>query len=320
MLNYADEANLHARIYALKGRLLSMKDYVSLVRDKQADSIKLSPDHNPVETKENIFKEQISPIIRLVQAYDKYTPFFLAYLRQFETHNLKILLAKATGRESEELWYDIGSYAILEKSLLQKKLSLSEIRTLIANTYLEDGFKKKSSYRHMEINADICSAINFNHSAARLSRESRKQFQDMMQRRIAVLSIIWSYRLRKYYGLPDEKIRSYLQKFYSLYGKQIDSQIRQMEKALNQRLDEQHISSGQEPSAIDIEHHLEQDYFDWVSSVFYRDFHSLYPVIAYLWLLFYQIRNLFRVIDGLRFGFPANAILDKLYIIDLKKS
>lgn len=319
MRNYADVVNLHARIYALKGLLLSMSDYASLVR-RQADSFKLSPDQNPVEAKENLFREQIAPVIRLTNAYDKYTPLFLAYLRQFETHNLKILLAGATDRESEELWYDIGPYAILEKSLLQKNLSLSEIRTLIANTYLEDGFKAKSSFRHMEINADICSAINFNHSATGLSRESRKQFQDMMQRRIAVLSIIWTHRLRKYHRLPDEKIRSYLQKFQGLYEKQIDSRIQQEENALNQRLDEQNVRNRQELSAIDIEHYLEQDFFAWVSSMFYREFHSLYPVIAYLWLLFYQIRNLFRVIDGLRFGFPADAILDKLYVTDLKKS
>ncbi len=312
MRNYADEDNLHARIYALKGRLLSMSDYASLIRGEQADSFKLSPDRNPTEAKENLFREQIAPVIRLTRAYDKYTPLFLAYLRQFEVHNFKILLAKEAGRESEELWFDIGGFAILEKSLLQKNLSLPQIRSLIAGTYLEEDSKKKTSCRHMEIDADICAAKNFNLSATGLSREPRKEFQDIMQRRIAVLSIIWSYRLRKYHRLPNEKIQSYMRKFHGLFENQMDSQIQQVEEVLNKRLDEQHMSSGQEPSTMDIEHHLEQDYFAWVSSMFYRDFHSLYPVLAYLWLLFYQIRNLFRIIDGRRFGFPADAILDKI--------
>lgn len=320
MRNYADEDNLHARIYVLKGRLLSMSDYESLIREHQSASFKLSPDQNPVETKENLFREQITPVLRLTNAYDKYTPLFLAYLRQFEVHNFKILLAKAAGRESEKLWYDIGPFAILEKSLIQNNISLSEIRSLIAGTYLEGDFKKKSSFRHMEINADICSAINLYHSAAGLSCESRKEFQIIMKRRIAVLSIIRSYRLRKYYRMPDQKIRAYMQKFYNLFGSQMDSQIKQVEEVLSRRLDEQHVGSGREPSVMDIEHYFEEDYFAWVSSMFYRDFHSLYPVIAYLWLLFFQIRNLFRIVDGLRFGLLADAILNKLYLIKLNKS
>jgi vacuolar-type H+-ATPase subunit C/Vma6 len=312
MRNYADEVNLHARIYALKGRLLVLHDYASIIREQQADSFKLSPGRDLIETKEILFREQIAPVIGLTEAYDKYAPLFLAYLQQFEVHNAKILLAKAAGRQSDEQWYDIGRFAILGKGLLQKKLSLSEIRSLIADTYLEDDFKNTASYRQMEIHADICAARKLYHSSTSLSSQSQKEFQEMMRRRIAVLTVIWSYRMREYYRFRDEKIRFYAQKFHELCGSQAEPQIRTVEDALSRRVEQLHKGSGREPFAVDIERYLEQDYFTWVSSMFHRDFHSLYCVIAYLWLLFYQIRNLFRIIDGRRFGFSADTILAKL--------
>ena len=46
--------------------------------------------------------------------------------------------------------------------------------------------------------------------------------------------------------------------------------------------------------------------------MFHRDFHSIYCVVAYLWLLFYQIRNLFKIIEGRRFGFSPEVILARI--------
>ena len=86
-----------------------------------------------------------------------------------------------------------------KRNCLRKNLSLAEIKSLIANTYLDDDFKDTSSYRQMEIHVDICAARNFYRSSTSLSGQAKKEFQDMMQRRIAVLTVIWSYRLRGYY-------------------------------------------------------------------------------------------------------------------------
>ncbi|MEN6374640.1 MAG: V-type ATPase subunit [Smithella sp.] len=312
MRNYADKVNLHARIHALKGRLLSPGDYASMIRAQQANSLKLSTASDLITAKESIFREQIAPAIGFAEAYGQYAPLFLAYLRQFEVHNFKILLAKAAELESEELWYDISPFAILEKDLLAKKLSPAEIRTIIAGTYLDEDFKDTSSYRQMEIHADICMARNLYQSAQFLSGEAKKDFYNLMQRRIAVLTVIWSYRLKEYYHFSEEKIRFYLQRFHSLFDGYAKFHFRIIEKAQNRQLEQLHKEGGGEPSITDIERYLEQNYFAWVSSMFHRDFHSIYSVLGYLWLLYYQIRNLFRIIDGRRFGFSADAILDKL--------
>jgi hypothetical protein len=38
MRGYADADNLHARIYAMRSRLLSMKDYISLAKNQDSGS------------------------------------------------------------------------------------------------------------------------------------------------------------------------------------------------------------------------------------------------------------------------------------------
>jgi vacuolar-type H+-ATPase subunit C/Vma6 len=312
MRNYADEVNLHARIYAMRGRLFSLRDYASMVREQGTFSDRISDTHDLIEAKETLFSEQIAPIIALAEANEQYTRLFLAYLRQYEAHNVKVVLAKAFGKQSLELWYDIGSFAVLEKGLLEKKLSLDEIKSLLAKTYLADDFKDISSYRRMDIRVDICAARDLYHSSTSLAPRARKEFQDMMLKWIAVMTLIWSCRLRRYYHWSDERVRLYMGKFHGIFGDHGWSQVRMVEEELNRHLEQIRRGGGQEPSVADIERHLEQDYYTWISSMFHRDFHSLYCVVAYLWLLFYQIRNLFRIIEGRRFGFSSDAILNKL--------
>jgi hypothetical protein len=103
-----------------------------------------------------------------------------------------------------------------------------------------------------------------------------------------------------------------MEEFHDLFGGHAWSHVRMEEKALNRHLEQLHKGGGKEPSVVDIELHLEQKYYAWVSFMFHRDFHSLYCVVAYLWLLFYQIRNLFCIIDGRRFGFSSDEILNKI--------
>ncbi len=311
MRNYADTANLHARIYAMRSRLLSLGDYASMLRE-QANSTRISTERDLIEAKAILFREQIAPIIGLAEAYEQYTPIFLAFLRQYEAHNAKVLLAKAFGKQSMEQWYDIGPYAILDNDLLREKLSLDEIKSLLAGTYLNGDFKDISSYRRMEIRMDVSAAGNLYRASISISPQAQKEFQDMLLKRIAVLTVMWSWRLRGYYHWSDERIRLFMEEIHDLFGSHVWPRVMIEEKALNRYLDELQKGAGKEPSIVDIERHLDLNYYAWVSSMFHRDFHSLFCVVAYLWMLSYQIRNLFRIIDGRRFGFSTDTILEKL--------
>lgn len=312
MRNYADEVNLHARIHAMRGRLLSLRDYASMIRETQPSALKSLDAHDLAGVRERLFREQITPIIRLVEAYDQYAPIFLAYLRQFEIQNAKVLLTQSAGLESLQLWYDIEPFAILQKNLLQNRLSAREIKSRVTHTYLEDALQDISSYLRMEINLDITAAKILYQSSSLLDGQTRTDFQNIIFRRLAVLTVIWSYRLRANYHADNEDIRLYVEKFYNLFGGQAISQVRLMEETLNRHVEKLRKSGAQEPSPTDVERHLEQNYYTWLSFMFHKDFHSICSVVTYLWMLFYQIKNLLRVIDGWRFGLSAEAILERL--------
>ncbi|MBW2631833.1 MAG: V-type ATPase subunit [Deltaproteobacteria bacterium] len=312
MRYYADQDNLHTRIYSMRGHLLSLKDYTSIVRDQEAFYDKISGVHDYLEAKEMVFREQIAMVIHLAEATRKYAPLFIAFLRQYEVNNAKFLLAKAFGRQSLEQWYDIGPYAILDRSLLQKDLSLDDIRAIMAGTYLENVLRDISSYEHLEIRVDICATGNLYASSTLFFPEAKKVFRDFVLRRIAVLMMIRQWRLKESYHWSDERIRLYLEMFNGLFGVPAWPQVRIVEKELNTRLEQLRKSGGQTPSVVDIEYHLEQYYYRWVSSMFHKDFHSIYCVVAYLLLLYYQIGNLFCIIEGLRFGLSPEAILERI--------
>jgi vacuolar-type H+-ATPase subunit C/Vma6 len=314
MKYYADKDNLHVRIYAMRGQLLSLKDYTSIVRDQEALYDRLSPTHDYVEAKETVFREQIAMVVHLAEATKKYSPLFIAFLRQYEVNNAKLLFAKSFGRQSLDQWYDIGPYATLDRSLLQQKLSPDDIKTLFADTYLEEVCEDISSYELPEIRMDISVAKNLYKSSAQFLSEFREVFRNFMLTRIAVVTTIWHWRLKQNYHWSDERIRRYLEKLHklNLFGGNAWPQARIVEKTLNRHLEQLRKSGAQSPSAEDIEYHLEQYYHNWVSSMFHKDFHSIYCVVAYLWLFYYQVRNLLRIVEGTRFGLPPGEILARI--------
>lgn len=313
MRDYADEANLHARLYAMRSRLLVLKDYVSLVRNQdEALHDKIAERHDFIPDEENIFREQIARIILLAEATSEYTPLFLAFFRQFEALNVKLLLAKAFGLHVQDQWYDIGPHAILQRSLLKEATALKDIQPYLTGTYLTDVLEDISSYELMETRVDICAARILYEASVLFNPEAKSDFQYIMGRRIAITSTILSLRLKKTYQWDDEKIRLYLKKFHEAFDGKTWSHVKVVEEILNRYFEQSRASGGQEPSVTDIEHHLEQYYYNWISAMFHRDFHSIYCVVAYLWLLFYQITNLFKIIEGKRFGLSPDLILARI--------
>ncbi len=313
MRDYADEANLHARIYAMRSRLLSLADYLSLTRNTDElihSNAPGAPDD--VAKGETVFKEQIAHIFPLAEAVGIYKPLFLAFLRQFEAFNAKLIFAKAFGLQSLEQWYDIGPYAIVESSLLRETTDLQSIQLLLAGTYLAPALEDISSYERMEINVDLCVARSLYDASALFSHKAKLDYQELIGRRIAVTSMILSLRLKQNYHWDDAKTHEYLTNIYKAFDGNIGLQMKIVEDALDQYLKQTRNGGRQEQSVDNVEHYLERYYCRLVSAMFHRDFFSIYCVAAYLWLLFYQIRNLFKIIEGRRFGYSPEHILSRI--------
>ena len=312
MKYYADEVNLHARIHAMRSRLIPLEGYASLLKDQEASYDKASGTQGMIEAKEALFREQIKAIVHLAEATRKYAPLFIAFLRQYEASNVKVILAKAFGRQSLKQWYDIGPYATFDKGLLDRELSLDDIQAILASTYLADIFEEKTAYERLETRVDICTVRNLYASSAAFRPEAERDFRDFVLRRLAVLMVIRQWRLKVNYGWSDERIGTYRDELGSLFGEAAWPQLKMVEEMLSGRLEELGKGGGQTPDPVDVESYLEQYYDRWASSMFHKDFHSIHCVVAYLSLLSCQIRNLFCVIEGIRFGLSHEAILEKI--------
>lgn len=310
MKYYADEVNLHARLYAMKSRLLSLEDYAAMARDKDALYDRIPDAHDYIEAKEMIFAQQIKGIIHLAEATERYAPLFFAFLRMFEANNAKLLLAKSYSRQTQQQWYDIGPYATLDRGLLQEDLSPGEIKAILAQAYTDDEFEHVSGYERLEMRIDMYTAGSLHESSALFGSEAKKVFEEFMLKRIAVITLTRHYRLKENYHLDDAGISLYLESLHRLVGDKAWPQVRIVVEALNRRLEQPGGPAGTTRSCVDVEYYLEQYFYRCVSSMFYQDFHSIHPVVAYLWLLTYQVKNLFRIIEGMRFSLSAGEILE----------
>lgn len=303
MRGYADIANLHTRIYAMRSRLLSGKEYQALLREPEA----VSGAHDFVAAKELIFKEQMAGIILLAEAVGKYAPLFIAFLRWYEARNLKLFIARALGRSVSEQWYDIGPYAVFDRRLLEKGLDLEGIKVL-AGSYWEGVFMPRTRPEHVFLQVDARAVRGLYDAAGELPKAMQADCRQVILRRVAVTAVMGQWRLREHYQGTEELIRAYLGVMRELFGGEVDAQARIVQGVLDRHLEDARKSGAAALSGEDVEYFLEQDYYRWVAAMFHRDFHSGYGVIAYLWLLAIQVRNLFRIIDGRRFRVPVEAI------------
>jgi len=316
---YADKNYLHAKIHALHDQLLKRNDYIKIINAQKPHlafpaliSENDAEDYSKV--KEKIFRNQIKKLLLFIESSDCYRALFKAFLRFFETSNVKLLMAKAFGRTVViEQWNDISPYNSFEKGLLQRDISLDQLKSLLGNTYLNNAIADDfpSRYEELESRIDFYAVRYFFDFSKEILFAQRSIFQEVMLRKIVLLRIVWGFRLSQNYGWDDDKIASHLVSLYDLID-EFDGKAeliikieRQMNKELNQ-------SPGGIPEVSDIENELERYFWSYIWKNFSRDFHSIYCVISYLWLLYYQIHNLFRIIEGLRFNVSPDIISEKI--------
>lgn len=325
MNHYADKAYLHAKIFALHNQLLRRNDYFEIINAKKAHLafpglISETDARDHIKVKEIIFRNQIQKILVLIKASSHYMELFRAFLRSFEANNFKLLLARASGRETViEQWYDISPHNEFDKDLLSRDISLDEFKTLLANTCLKavitDGFSLK--YEVIESRIDFSAAAHFLDFSKKILFSQRRIFNEIMLRRIVLFKIVWTRRLKENYGWDDDRIMGYMTSLYDLIHefkgeeKLISDIERQMQKELDERLGTRE-SSGVVPEISDIENELEKYFRSYVWTMFSKDFHSIYCVVSYLWLLYYQIQNLFRIVEGFRFNVSPEILHKKI--------
>ena len=314
MKHYADREYLHTRIHAMKGRLMRLRDYASFAREWETarnDDGRVN-ENEVVHNKERLFEEQIQGVMILAEASDYHSPLFFAFLRYFEIQNCGTLMAASFGRDTPGQWYPIGRYALVERSLLEAPPSLPFLRKLLKGTYLEEICGEAGSYERLQIRMEECALTQVLAAAETLDHRDRRLVMEMTAMRVALETTLRRRRLERYYEWDTDKIEKAMAFMNRIPAPDLARYVTVMEELFQREGEAIKKDRGMEPALDDIEYRLEQYYHQWISHFFYRDFHSICSVVAYLWLVLRQVRNLFGVVDGRRFGLSQEAILGRL--------
>ena len=312
---YADSNYIHARICGLHSMLLAERDYREIVKNRNFQSILPLIDSNNIRNdfitiKEKIFRIQADDVISMACACARYRKVFLRFLRYFEILNLKLICAKAFGRDPAPfMWYDIGESAVLERGMLSAVNGTASIAEYTAGTWM-DGLVVSGdniTFEEIEYSIDRAAlgiALEFPLSV-RFSRRS-----DSMKAAsglAAYFSISWSRRLRQIYGWDEEWIGKYIESNMPvLYGsRSMTRQVGEWTSRLGKL-----VPGGRDLTAD--ERAMERILLRSFSKMFHENFHSINTVTCYLALLYRQIRNLFSIAEGLRSGLAADVIMENV--------
>lgn len=318
MRGFADISYVHAKVYGLRSRLLSRSDYVSLLTggalDRFFPGLSLQP--HPAQctkVKEDIFRCCICGVLSLTKAMGAYEKLFMAFLGLYEARNVKQLMARALGaRPVDGQWYDISPYAAFTRTDSDKVSSWEDCVDLISRSYLGQIVAdiNRPRFEELEGRLDLHCLNAVFAAAGELSDSDKCVVQQTVLMVCAMLKILWERRLEQLYGWGRTEIDELLAPIKALSAQCRDESFRIKLRLFERRLDSKREPPGDhgDVSYILFEQQAEQELYACMRSLCAADFHSISCVAGYLCLLYCQIRNLFKVIEGIRFSLSAETI------------
>ncbi len=320
---YADSNYIHAKIYALHSLLLTKSDYFEIARSGNFATVASGLNAGDIKNnyagiKESLFDSQIKFVISLSEASVSYHKVFILFLRYFEILNLKLLYAKAFGRSpSPFIWYNTGDFAVLDRGMLSDYTDVSALLKYTQNTWMRDILTSDSagSYEEVEFLIDRAAlrlAAEFPYS---MRFSGGKDSEKIISGLAAYFRLAWSWRLQQVYSWDEGSIRSYIDSniFLPVYNTGLRSSVDEWEKFLVRQVQSNYagIFTGG-AGVISAEKIMERALLRDFSRTFHENFHSINTVVCYLALLYRQIRNLFTIADGLRFGMQPEMIMENI--------
>jgi len=317
---FADRDYVHAKVYALHGYLLSEKDYTEMLGtgnvQRAAPGIPPGMLHDDfLKAKEYVFRQQIHVVIDLHGASRFYQELFLSFLRYYEIRNLKLALTSAAGQDIHiRQWYDISPHQSLEREVMNQEITMEVMRKLTRTSYLASIVSSRDDLSPADalIDADRFLLRYIFLVPGRIPSMLRGDIVTICAGVAAYIRITWRERLKRHYGMHDEACRKYMKKFLDPDGGFgiAEEQVKKWEKIMDRILERSMTASeGQAGSDLSrFERELEHVLWSRVWNLFYRRYHSVNPVICYLILLYFQIRNIFAVMEGIRFSYPRDEL------------
>ncbi|MFH0977487.1 MAG: V-type ATPase subunit [Spirochaetota bacterium] len=319
---YADSNYVHAKVYALHSLLLNKRNYYEIAKSRNFQSVVPElTDANIIYDytfiKETLFDSQIKFVISMTKASAVYSDVFKYFLRYFELLNLKFLYAKALGLNPEPcIWYNTGDSAVLNRGKLFNNTDVSTLLNYTRNTWMKDILLSKETAMYKDIEFSIDRTIFF--LAARLSDSmnfsSGTDSAKIISALAAFFRLSWSRRLQELYSWNKTEVMEYLDANIPVAGSgRITSAVEEWERYLSKQVRNKNadISAGA-GRIILTERIMEEVLLRSFIRNFHENFHSINTVICYLALLYRQIRNLFSIADGFRFGLDPDTIMENV--------
>lgn len=321
---YADSNYIHARICALHSLLLARKDYYNIAESGHFQNF--MPDLNSfnikndyIEIKERIFNTQIKMIISLAEASVSCSSIFILFLRYFETQNLKLIFAKAFSKKpSSAIWYDIGDFATLDRGMIADNTDVASVLKYTRNTWMKDILTVESAgsfdtveflidRASLRIAAEFPYSINFSHRTDTLK---------IVSGLAACFHLSWSWRLQQIYSWDSGSIKSYIESNIVLPEsvRTLQPSIDEWKLILMKQILGNHAvaMAPWETGITAAEKIMERVLLRDFSRIFNENFHTVNTVSCYLALLYRQIRNLFAIVDGLRYSLSPDIIMENI--------
>jgi len=314
-----DRVYMHAKVNALHGYLLDREDYEKIVHTGNIHAafpgvISEKEKSDIISTKEKFFRHQVKPFIVLAGLNDRYRDFFRAFLTLYELGNIKQIVAKAYEKiQPFTQWNDISPYHSVDASIRKKDIPLHDLKTMFAGTVFAGAFnfEEPPLYEEIESRIDLIAITNLLNLSEKIHQSNLRTFKDIMITRMLCLKRLWDARMQANYGKEGDFHGFDPLDVFNGTGITIKD-IKPVEEDMRKKIRSVIQEPGhrdQKPDLPDLEQLLDRYFYAKIRKTFFSDFHGIGPVVSYAWMLFYQVKNIFAIIEGIHLGVRPEIIM-----------
>jgi len=340
---------LSSKARASYGRLLTAEDYNMLIDMKNVNEIagylKKNTYYSEILSNVDealIHRGQLENIIKtdIMKEYDKFLRFTSGNARKFlqstykkyETESLKIIfrrLETVGGVMSAEgyLLFLKNTSEIDFHKLIKSKDSLEFIENLKGTEYYDvlrpfTGTGVKINLFNLEMVLDLhYFKFLYKRMKKYLTGKDFRPLEESFGVKTDVLNMLWIYRCKKYYNMKKEIIRSYILPFNAGIRKETLNRLIEAED-IEEFLE---IAGTTKYSSIfirDIDGFFEVNFADYMYNIHMKLFRK-YPLsvtaaVDYIHMKEYELSNIISIIEGIRYGLPAEKIRKFVVGFDLR--
>jgi len=340
---------LSSKARASYGRLLTAEDYNMLIDMKNVNEIagylKKNTYYSEILSNVDealIHRGQLENIIKtdIMKEYDKFLRFTSGNARKFlqstykkyETESLKIIfrrLETVGGVMSAEgyLLFLKNTSEIDFHKLIKSKDSLEFIENLKGTEYYDvlrpfTGTGVKINLFNLEMVLDLhYFKFLYKRMKKYLTGKDFMPLEESFGVKTDVLNMLWIYRCKKYYNMKKEIIRSYILPFNAGIRKETLNRLIEAED-IEEFLE---IAGTTKYSSIfirDIDGFFEVNFADYMYNIHMKLFRK-YPLsvtaaVDYIHMKEYELSNIISIIEGIRYGLPAEKIRKFVVGFDLR--